>query len=328
MLKELRLLEEAADELGRLEAVTGFAPSGVSVALRLISIAQLVSLASTERSAESIFAALAAAEGDPLHDADLPSPALHWRALAESEERRVLGGAPLTSQRFAIVAPTLSTYTDRSSLEAIWRETGLSRPVLIRALDAAAWSPSPALGEASAALMLCAGGRADRVRLLPFADAAPAAISDTTRAALSDAKPRDRTLSNTRDSAIAAWRAGDLSPWTQMGLASAARRARAARVASERLLSALGEEEARLDPLGRAAINARRALATLRQRFVIAMPSLAEVLELSRPAASDALERLVAAGLAREVTGRARDRVYAWDAAWSVALAVDAPTSS
>lgn len=320
MLDDARLIEEAADELGRLEAIAGFAPQGVSVALRLVSIAQLVSLESPRPSPVALFAALAAAEGDPLHDADLPSQALHWRALVESEERRVRSGAPLTSQRFAIVAPTLSTYTDRPQLEAIWRETGFSRPVLVRALDAVAWSPTPALGEACAALMLCAGGRADRVRLLPFADA--------TLAALPDALPHAPTLTNTRDSAIAAWRAGDPSPWTQMGLASAARRARAARVATERLLRALGEDEARLHPLGRAAINARRALATLRERFVIAMPSLAEVLELSRPAASDALERLVAAGLAREVTGRARDRVYAWDAACSVAAAVDAPTGS
>ena len=33
----------------------------------------------------------------------------------------------------------------------------------------------------------------------------------------------------------------------------------------------------------------------------------------------DALDRLVAAGVAREVTGRARDRVYAWGAACTVA---------
>ena len=94
-------------------------------------------------------------------------------------------------------------------------------------------------------------------------------------------------------------------------------------MAIEAVLRSLGEEDARLDPLGRGAINARRALALLRERFVTTMPSLAEVLSLSRPAASDALDRLVAAGIAREMTGRARDRVYAWGAVCSVATAAD-----
>ena len=49
------------------------------------------------------------------------------------------------------------------------------------------------------------------------------------------------------------------------------------------------------------------------------MPSLSDDLELSRPAAADALERLVDAGLATEITGRRRDRVYAYDAALAIA---------
>jgi Fic family protein len=44
------------------------------------------------------------------------------------------------------------------------------------------------------------------------------------------------------------------------------------------------------------------------------MPILAEALDLSRPAAAAALDRLVELGVARELTGRARDRVFAWAA--------------
>jgi hypothetical protein len=315
MFDSSRFLEEAADELGRLEAIVSYAPPATSTALRLACINQLARLDADAGSStisasrlDTRFAALAAAEGDPLHDAELPAAALHWRTLIETEERRVRGGAPLASQRFAIVAPALATYSDRARLEAIWRESGLGRPVLVRALDAAAWSPTLALGEASAALMLCAGGRTDRVRLLPFAESS--------------------AFAEAREAAVSAWRDGDAGPWTQLGLSSVARRARAIRSAIERLLRSLGEEEARLDSLGRAAINARRALALLRERFVTTMPLLAEELSLSRPAASDALDRLAAAGLAREMTGRARDRVYAWGAACSVAVAADAPTAS
>lgn len=314
MLDSSRFLEEAADELGRLEAIVSCAPPATSTALRLACIDQLARLDADADSStispsrlDTQYAALSAAEGDPLHDAELPAAALHWRTLIETEERRVRGGAPLASQRFAIVAPALATYSDRGRLEAIWRESGLGRPVLVRALDAAAWSPTFALGEAGAALMLCAGGRTDRVRLLPFAESAAAGA---------------------REAAVSAWRNGDAEPWTRMGLTSVARRARAVRSAIEVLLRSLGEEEVRLDPLGRAAINARRALALLRERFVTTMPLLAEALSLSRPAASDALDRLVASGLAHEMTGRARDRVYAWGAACSVAVAADAPTAS
>lgn len=302
MANSPRLIEEAADELGRLDAIAGHAPPAVAQALRLGVVAELGRLAAHGTSPVPLHA-LAAADGDPLHDADLPAVVLHWRDVVRSEERRVRSGAPLASQRFAIVAPALSTYTERPRLEAIWREVGTERPVLVRALDAAAWSPDAALGEAVAALALCAGGRADHVRLLPFADV-----------------PADD-----RQGALTAWRAGEAEPWERLGLEAVARRARGVRQRIEALLRGLTDEATRLDELGRAAITARRALETLRARFVTTMPALAESLECSRPAAADALDRLVAAGLAREVTGRARDRVYAWGAACTVA---DATTGS
>jgi DNA-binding MarR family transcriptional regulator len=105
-------------------------------------------------------------------------------------------------------------------------------------------------------------------------------------------------------------------------LATVARRAREARRAVESALRGLPQEDVRLDGLGRAAISARRALAHLRAHAVTTMPLLAEELQLSRPAASDALERLVTAGLVRELTGRARDRVYAYEAACAIAGSV------
>jgi hypothetical protein len=299
-----RALEEAADELGRLDATAVLAPQSFSVALQLAAVAELARLSAEGADGAGVgnaadgpsLDALIAAEGDPLHDTSLPSAALHWRDLLPSEERRVRSGATLSSQRFAIIAPALSSYTERPQLEAIWRETGLARPVLERALDAAAWSPDRALGEAGAALMLCAGGRADRARVLPFADVPLAA----------------------REAAIADWRSGNVEPWTLLGLAAAARRARAVRVALNAALGGLAEEDARLDALGRAAINARRALAQLRTGLFATMPALAEELALSRPAASDALERLTEAGIAR-------DRVFAYGAACTVAAA---PTAS
>lgn len=303
-----RPLEEAADELARLDAACAGAPNGIALALRLAAIARLGDVATPiDGPAEgtsgdfleppAALDALAAAAGDPLHDGTLPARHRAWRDLIDTEERRVRGGAPLALARFEPVAPATATYPAKAALEATWRAGDPPRAVLHRALASAAWAPDDAVGEASAALLLCAGGRTDRLRLLPFA-AAPRGV---------------------RAEAITAWRAGDAGPWTIAALEALARGARTLRRAVHDAGRDLDAEWARLDALGRAASTARQALAHLRGAFVTTMPELAEELAISRPAAADALERLAAAGIVREVTGRARDRVYAWVAADAVA---------
>ena len=285
-----RQLEEAADELGRLDATCALAPGADELALLLLSSVEL-----TEPS-RSTFAALVAAEADPLHDAQISPPLLSWRALIAAEERRVRGGALLVAARFAPVVSD-EQWAHRERLEALWREPGSSRPVLERALASAAWSPDRAVGEASAALLLCAGGRCDRIRILPFVSANAAE----------------------RDDAILAYRAGETEPWTTLALLALATHARAARLAVRNVIDARASEDERLLPLGRAAITAREVLALLRRRLATTIPVLAEDLGLSRPAANDAIERLVALDVAREITGRARDRVFAYSAAFVMA---------
>lgn len=295
-----RLSEIASDELGRLDATCASAPGAAEIALRLVASD---TLAQTTRSG---FLALVAAEVDPLHDALLGPAALAWRDLLQAEERRVRGGALLSVARFAPVVPVISEYAERERLDAIWREPGSRRAVLDRAIELAAWSPDVACGEAGAALLLCATGRTDRVRVLPFATAEASA----------------------RVSAIAAYRAGDTTAWSSLALTTLAARARAARLLLRTIIDAQASEEARLASLGRAAITARGVLTLLRSRLGTTVPLLAEDLGLSRPAASDALERLVALGLAREVTGRARDRVFVYEAACTLATPLlDAPAS-
>lgn len=318
-LKTTSLVEEASDELGRLDATCVLAPGSVEIALRLVASAGLV------EPTRSSFRALAAAEADPLHDALLSPEFLVWRALISVEEKRVRGGARLTLTRFGTVVPEVTasapepqgsearrsaTEDPRLRLEAIWREPSSSRAVLERAVDSAAWSPNAAVAEASAALLLCAGGRTGRVRILPFASA-PAAERDAERAA-----------------AIEGYRSGETAAWTELSLRALAARARAARLAALPVIDAPESEEECLRPLGRAAITARAALALLRRRLATTIPALAEDLGTSRPAANDALERLVALGLAREITGRARDRVFAYGVACAMGeslLPADAP---
>lgn len=296
------LNEEAADEVARLDLTCTHAPTSASLSLWLLALTELTALIEHSRSA---LLSLVAAEGDALHDAALPLPALRWRTVLAEAERRSRGGAPISSSRFSELVPSLATYRNRSRLEAIWRESGRGRPVLLRALDSAAWFPNATDGEevsrfagdASAALLLCAGGRTDRVRALPFV-AVPAIV---------------------RADAIEAWRSGDVEPWARAGLTALAHRARHLGEAVRALIEGADRESEGVASMGRAGISAGRALTVARRRFVMTMPSLADELELSRPAATAALDRLVEAGLLREVTGRARDRVYAYSAALAIA---------
>ncbi|MFM9014310.1 MAG: hypothetical protein ACKORK_12260 [Gemmatimonadota bacterium] len=78
------------------------------------------------------------------------------------------------------------------------------------------------------------------------------------------------------------------------------------------IVRAVAAEEDRLAALGRAGHTARRALPLLRRQGALTMPILSEDLGISRPAATDALERMAAAGCAVELTGRARDRVWGY----------------
>lgn len=139
------------------------------------------------------------------------------------------------------------------------------------------------------ALLLCSAGLTDQLCLLPF----------------------DGVEHGARSTALHAWRDGDPEPLTALLLDECARAARQRRLALRRDLKALEHDEAALAPLGRAAITARRALAVLRESLATSVPQLSPHIECSRPAAGDALERLVEVGLAVEITGRQRDRVFA-----------------
>lgn len=318
------MIEEASDEIGRLDEVCRSAAPCHGLVLMLVAVAEL-----TDRTSGT-FTHLLASEADTLHEATLLPQATRWRLALADEERRVRGGAFLSASRLADLVPALTNYVARDRLEEIWRERGRVRPVLLRALDSAAWFPKssdvetpesgslvdgaldggspegespetgkPAAanaGDACAALLLCGGGRTDHLRCLPFA---------TVRG---DARAR----------AIRSWRAGEHEPWSHLALPASALRARQLRDAVRTATDSMTAEDERVGEMGRAGITAARALGTLRRLAATSMPALADELGISRPAAAASLERLTDAGLAREVTGRARDRVYAYEAALSV----------
>jgi hypothetical protein len=287
-----RLLEQAADELGRLDATLLVAPPAYALAAAADAFAR-----GSEEGTPSHAASLVAALAEPLHAGSLPEALASRASLLRDEERRVRSGAQLSAERLRAGGIEIR---DPAALNAELRAGGQVRPVLLRATAATAAVGSASVGSAVAALLLCGAGVTDRVRLLPFADL------ETTSATEAIQRLHD----------------GDPTDWNVAALSELARAARQRRLDLIDAVHAMPEEYARLDALGRAAITARRVLQLLRDQLAVSVPALAEALGASRPAASDALDRLVGMEIAVEVTGRARDRVFALRSALDTARIV------
>jgi Fic family protein len=109
-------------------------------------------------------------------------------------------------------------------------------------------------------------------------------------------------------------RDGDWEAWVAFFLEGVESTAAAAVNAAQRLLALFRGDEARLTGLGRSGTSVRQVYAALKQRPLIGIPQLAARAQLSFPTAAKALESLVALGIAREITGGRRNRVFAYTA--------------
>lgn len=286
----VRLYESAAEELGRLDALAALAPGAVPLALRFAAIARL--RADSLEATRALCASLVAASVELVHAAALDAESGEWADRLDDAERRARSGAPLQ-----LPGEIEITAGARDALLDALKPGVVARPLLARALQVAAWMPDRKHGDLLSAALLSAGGLTDRIRLLPFADVPPVE----------------------RAECCAAWRDGDAEPWTRVALTALAAAARQQRLQLQLLLGALPDEDAHLASIGRASVMGRRALAHLRSAFATSVPDLSARLHLSRPAAGAALERLVALGIAEEITGRGRDRVFVYAGAWELA---------
>jgi Fic family protein len=107
--------------------------------------------------------------------------------------------------------------------------------------------------------------------------------------------------------------AGDWEGWLRFYLIGVEWVAREVAQTTLALHDLFETDRLRVASLGRAAGSALQVLELLRDRIAISATRAAAELGLTWPTVNSALRRLEALGIAREMTGRARDRVFAYD---------------
>jgi Fic family protein len=108
-------------------------------------------------------------------------------------------------------------------------------------------------------------------------------------------------------------RSGDWEAWLQFFLEGVRETAEGAVSTAKRLVELFGNDRQRIVPHGRRARSTLRVHDALKARPVTSMQDVAERTGLSFPAASTAMELLVDLGIASELTGKRRNRIFAYD---------------
>lgn len=105
---------------------------------------------------------------------------------------------------------------------------------------------------------------------------------------------------------------GDWEGWLRFYLEGVEQVATQATATASALLSLFERDRARVQQVGRGAASALRVYELLRQKVIISIPGAALATGLTRPTVTAALGRLGELGIAREITGRARERQFAY----------------
>ncbi len=108
-------------------------------------------------------------------------------------------------------------------------------------------------------------------------------------------------------------RTGDLESWLGFFLEGVRVTAEGAVVTSRRLSEMFASDRATIEQGGRRVGSVLRVHEVLKERPVLSLSEISNRTTLSFPAASSAMERLVKYGIAREITGKRRGRVFVYD---------------
>lgn len=105
---------------------------------------------------------------------------------------------------------------------------------------------------------------------------------------------------------------GDWESWLDFFLEGVEKTAAGAVDTAHRLLALFRDDTARIQTLGRGAANTLRVFDALRRRPLVRIDALATETRIAYPTAARAIEALERLGIVREITGRKRERVFAY----------------
>ncbi len=108
-------------------------------------------------------------------------------------------------------------------------------------------------------------------------------------------------------------REGDWEAWLAFFLEGVRETAEGAVSTAERLAAMFQEDRGRIEPEGRRAGSALRVHEALKARPIVSLSAVREATGLSFPAASSGMELLQSLGLARELTGKRRNRLFVYE---------------
>ncbi len=108
-------------------------------------------------------------------------------------------------------------------------------------------------------------------------------------------------------------RDGDWEAWLQFFFEGVKEVAEGAVSTAGRLSDLFQQDRTRIQKLGRRAGSTLRVQEALKARPILSMPAVCKLSGLSFPAASSAMERLVSLKIARELTGKRRNRLFVYD---------------
>jgi Fic family protein len=108
-------------------------------------------------------------------------------------------------------------------------------------------------------------------------------------------------------------REGEWEAWLTFFLEGVTETAEGAVTTARELGSVFKEDRLRIEPAGRRAGSALRVHEAMQARPIVSLPKLCETTQLSFPAVSSAIDLLVSLGVARELTGKRRNRLFAYD---------------
>ena len=108
-------------------------------------------------------------------------------------------------------------------------------------------------------------------------------------------------------------RTGDWEAWLAFFLDGVQKTAEGAISTAQRLAGMFKADRARIEPTGRRAGSALRVHEALKAGPILSMPETCRRTGLSFPAAASAMELLTELGIARELTGKRRNRLFVYD---------------